>query len=152
MSSQTIVQKIENAQLKKELPAFKVGDTVNVHTKIIEGDKERVQIFTGIVVARYGKGVSETFTVYRVAYKFGMEKVFTLHSPRIVKIELVSAGDVRKAKLNYIRGKTGKAAKVKEKIGGKRGVSKKTKAAAPETKQPETNPDESNEEKPQSEE
>src|SRR5690606_27616296 len=95
---------------------FNVGDTIKVHIRIIEGEKERIQIFTGTVIARKGAGISETFSLYRVAYKTGMERVFPLHSPRIAKIEVMSAGKVRRAKLYYLRGATGKAAKVKGKI------------------------------------
>lgn len=113
MSKSEIIKKIEKEQMRKKLPAFRVGDTVRVHTRIIEGEKERVQIFTGTVIARRGTGVSETFSVHRVAYGEGMERVFPLHSPRIAKIEVVKQGKVRRGKLYYLRGTTGKAAKVR---------------------------------------
>ncbi len=113
MSKLQIVEKLESAQLKTNIPTFRVGDTVRVHTRIIEGEKERVQIFTGTVIARKGKGLSETFSVHRVAYGEGMERVFLIHSPRIAKVELVKKGRVRRGKLYYLRGTSGKASKVK---------------------------------------
>ncbi len=112
MSKSAMIQKLEEGSLQKR-PNFKVGDTVKVHTRIIEGAKERVQIFQGTVIAKKGSGLSETFTVHRVAYGEGMERVFLLHSPRISKIEILRRGRVRRAKLNYIRGKKGKKAKVR---------------------------------------
>ncbi len=115
----SLVESIEKEYKKKNVQFFKVGDTVKVHTKIIEGDKERVQIYNGVVVARRGIGLSETFTVTRVAFGYANEKVFTLHSPSVEKIEVMARGDVRKSKLSYIRGKVGKKSKVKAKIGGK---------------------------------
>lgn len=120
MSQGALIDEIENEQLKKDIPAFQVGDTIKIHIRIIEGEKERTQIFTGTVIARKGSGISETFSVYRVAYGTGAERIFSLHSPRIAKIEVVRQGKVRRAKLYYLRGTAGKASKVKEKIGGKR--------------------------------
>lgn len=117
----TLVKSVENEYKKKKAPLFKVGDTVRVHTKIVEGNKERIQVYNGIVVARKGQGLSETFTVARIAFGYANEKVFTLHSPSIDKIEVVTHGDVRKSKLGYIRGKLGKKAKIKAKIGGRAG-------------------------------
>src|ERR1700722_18234329 len=113
MSKAAIIQKLEKEQQKKRVPKFRIGDTVRVHTRIIEGEKERVQIFTGTVIARKGTGLSETFSVHRVAYGEGMERVFPLHSPRIAKIEVVQEGVVRRSKLYYLRGTSGKASKVK---------------------------------------
>ncbi len=118
MKRTKVMQEIEAQQLKKDLPVFHVGDTINVHTRIIEGEKERIQTFTGTVIARRGSGLSETLALYRVSYGAGMERVFLLHSPRIAKIEVVKSGKVRKAKLYHLRGATGKAAKIKEQIGG----------------------------------
>lgn len=115
-----IIEKLESQQLKKEIPFFQVGDTVKVHLRIIEGDKERVQVFTGTVIARKGTGLSETFSLHRVAYGEGMERVFMLHSPRIAKIEIIKEGDVRRSKLYYLRGTSGKASKVKRRLGGRR--------------------------------
>lgn len=120
MNKKPIVLKIEQKMLKDNIPHFQVGDTVAVHTRIIEGDKERVQVFQGTVIARKGKGASETFSVHRVAYGEGMERVFQLHSPRIANIEVVKQGDVRRSKLYYLRGTSGKKAKVKGRIGPRR--------------------------------
>ena len=117
MSQHPIIQEWETSQMKKNMPAFKVGDSVNVHLRIIEGGKERIQVFNGVVIARKGKGVSETFSVYRQAYGSSMERVFPLHSPRIAKIEVLRSGKVRRAKLYYLRGATGKATKIREMIG-----------------------------------
>jgi large subunit ribosomal protein L19 len=119
MSKLAVIQKLENKQLKKNITSFNIGDTVRVHTRIIEGEKERVQVFTGTVIARKGSGTSETFSVHRVAYGEGMERVFLLHSPRIAKIEIVKEGDVRRSKLYYLRGTSGKASKVKGRIGAR---------------------------------
>jgi large subunit ribosomal protein L19 len=108
-----LIQRLEKRQMKEAIPSFSVGDTIKVHTRIIEGEKERTQIFTGTVIARKGSGLSETFALHRVAYGEGMERVFPLHSPRISKIELSKKGEVRRAKLYYLRGTKGKKAKVK---------------------------------------
>lgn len=123
MSKAAIIQKLESAQLTSVYSEFKVGDTVRVHTRIIEGEKERVQVFMGTVIARKGSGLSETFSVHRVAYGEGMERVFILNSPRIAKIEVVKEGDVRRGKLYYLRGTSGKASKVKSRHGRKKTVS-----------------------------
>ena len=101
-------------QLKKEVPAFNVGDTVKVHQRIVEGTRVRTQIFEGTVIARKNGGISETFTVRRVSYGVGTEKTFPLHSPNVQAVEVVRAGKVRRAKLNYLRQRSGKSAKVKE--------------------------------------
>lgn len=114
----TLIQEFESEQLKSDIPEFEIGDTVRVSTRIIEGEKERVQVFQGTVIARKGRGLSETFSLHRVSYGEGMERVFYLHSPRIVSIQVIKKGEVRRAKLYYLRGKTGKAAKVKERMGG----------------------------------
>jgi len=163
MSRDALLEEIETSQLKADIPHFNVGDTIKVHIRIIEGEKERTQVFTGTVIARKGSGISETFSMYRVAYGAGMERVFPLHSPRIAKIEVIRLGKVRRAKLYYLRGTAGKAAKVKEKIGQKK--SKKgpalvedpaptkveTKAEAPkEEKKPEV-PPKAEEKKPEGE-
>lgn len=120
MSRSAIIEKLENQQLKKNITPFYVGDTVRVHLRIIEGDKERLQVFTGTVIARKGTGLSETFSVHRVAYGEGMERVFMLHSPRISKIEVTKEGDVRRSKLYYLRGTSGKKAKVKGRLSARR--------------------------------
>lgn len=114
-----MIDDFDSEQLKDDVPQFHVGDTVRVSTRIIEGEKERIQVFQGIVIARKGKGLSETFSLHRVSYGEGMERVFYLHSPRITQIQVVKKGDVKRAKLYYLRGATGKAAKVKEKIGSR---------------------------------
>lgn len=121
MSRSAIIEKLESQQLKKNITPFRVGDTIRVHLRIIEGDKERLQVFTGTVIARKGAGLSETFTVHRVAYGEGMERVFMLHSPRIAKIEVTKEGAVRRSKLYYLRGTSGKAAKVKARYRAKKG-------------------------------
>ena len=103
-------------QLKTEVPQFNVGDTVTVHNRIKEGDKERIQLFEGTVIARHGGGISETFTVRRISFGCGVEKTFPIHSPNVVKVVVVRRGIVRRSKLYYLRDRVGKAAKVKEKI------------------------------------
>lgn len=111
-----IIQKIQKEQLRADIAPFKVGDTVRVHTRVVEGDKERIQLFAGIVIGRRGTGLNSTFTVRRISYGEGVERVFPLHSPRIAKIEVERQGDVRRAKLNYLRDRKGKQAMaVKEK-------------------------------------
>ena len=99
----TTIEKIESEQLKKDVTAFKVGDTVKVHTRVVEGDKERIQIYSGIVIGRKGAGLNANFTVRRVSYGEGVERVFPLHSPRIAKIEVERQGAVRRSKLNFLR-------------------------------------------------
>lgn len=120
MSKSAVIQKLEDEQIKKDIPNFCIGDTIRVHTRIIEGEKERIQMFTGTVIARKGTGISELFSMHRVAYGEGMERVFPLHSPRIAKIEVIKEGDVRRSKLYYLRGKLGKKSKVKGRIGASR--------------------------------
>lgn len=107
---------ITAGQMKEEAPVVKIGDTVKVHVKIREGERERIQIFEGTIIAKRGSGVSETFTVRRVSYGVGIERVFPLHSPNVAKVELVRSGKVRRSKLYYLRDRVGKAAKVKEQI------------------------------------
>lgn len=104
-------------QLKAEIPAFGIGDTVRVHNKIKEGARERVQMFEGVVIARHGGGISETFTVRRISYGVGVEKTFPIHSPNVEKVDVIRVASVRRAKLYYLRDKVGKDAKIKEKIG-----------------------------------
>ena len=105
-----IIKEITAHQLNKSLPPFKVGDGVRVHTKVREGDKERIQIFSGVVIARKGHGIHESFTVRRISYGEGVERVFPLHSPRVDKIEVERQGSVRRAKLTYLRKRLGKGA------------------------------------------
>ena len=105
-----VIRKIEEEQLKKEVADFNVGDTVKVHTRVREGGKERIQIFTGVVIAKRGSGVNEAFTVRKISYGEGVERSFPVHSPRIAKIEVSSRGRVRRAKLHYLRKRVGKRA------------------------------------------
>ena len=109
-----VIDKIEKEQCKAEVPEFSIGDTVTVSTKIVEGSSERIQNFTGVVIARKNSGIRETFTVRRVSFGYGVEKVFPIHSPRVDKITVERKGRVRRAKLYYIRTKIGKKARVKE--------------------------------------
>ena len=111
-----VLKVISESSMKKEVPAFNVGDTIKVHVKIQEGDKSRIQIFEGTVIAKKHGGVNETFTVRRVAHGCGIERVFPLHSPVVEKVEVIRRGKVRRAKLYYLRDRVGKAAKVKEQI------------------------------------
>ena len=108
--NQALLQKIESEQFRKEPTQFNVGDTVRVHTKVVEGDKERIQIFSGVVIGMRGRGLNETFTVRRISYGEGVERIFPRHSPRIDKVEVERAGRVRRAKLTYLRKRIGKGA------------------------------------------
>jgi len=110
-----LLQAFASEQLKEAVPTIEIGDTVRVHKKIKEGERERIQIFEGQVIARHGGGISETFTVRRMSYGVGVEGTFPIHSPNVAKVEVVRQGKVRRAKLYYIRDRKGKSAKVKEK-------------------------------------
>ena len=110
-----IIEALEKEQLRADVPKFGPGDTVKVHAKIVEGSRERIQIFEGVVIGRQGTGVREMFTVRRISYGVGVERMFPVHSPRVDKIEVVRRGAVRRAKLYYLRKLTGKAARIKEK-------------------------------------
>lgn len=110
-----IIETLEKEQLRSDIPDFRPGDTVRVHAKIVEGSRERIQMFEGVVIARQGSGVRETFTVRRISYGVGVERTFPVHSPRIEKIDVLRHGVVRRAKLYYLRGLTGKAARIREK-------------------------------------
>ena len=110
----SIMEQINQENLKAETPSFNVGDTVKVSFKVIEGTRERIQIFEGTVIAKRHGGISETFTVRRLSFGIGVERTFPIHSPKITKVDVVRRGKVRRAKLYYLRGRTGKAAKVKE--------------------------------------
>jgi len=109
-----VLKLVESEQLKKDLPSFSVGDTVKVHVRVIEGTRERIQVFEGAVLKRQGSSLRETFTVRRVSYGVAVERTFPLHSPKIDKIEVVRKGKVRRAKLYYLRDRIGKSAKIKE--------------------------------------
>ena len=114
--NQALLDKIHSEQLRKEPTKFGVGDSVRVHTKVVEGDKERIQIFSGVVIGRHGRGLNETFTVRRISYGEGVERVFPVNSPRVDKVEVERSGSVRRAKLTYLRKRLGKGATlVKEK-------------------------------------
>jgi large subunit ribosomal protein L19 len=137
--SQAIFDKIESEQFRKDDAKFNVGDNVRVHTKVVEGDKERIQIFAGVVIGRRGRGLNSTFTVRRISYGEGVERVFPVHSPRVDKIEVEREGQVRRAKLTYLRKRVGKGAvAVKEKEvhgaaaseGAKKGTAVTAKAAS----------------------
>ncbi|NCD16566.1 MAG: 50S ribosomal protein L19 [Actinobacteria bacterium] len=106
---------VDAASLRDDIPAFRPGDTVRVHVKVVEGNRSRIQVFQGVVIARAGDGVRETFTVRKISFGVGVERMFPVHSPSIDHIEVVTRGDVRRAKLYYLRGLRGKAAKIKEK-------------------------------------
>ena len=114
-----ILKSIEHEQLKNQVAELKIGNTVRVHVRIKEGNKERIQVFEGIIIKKQGGGVNETFTVRRISYGVGVEKTFLVHSPMIEKIEVVRVGRARRAKLYYLRDRVGKAAKTKEKVGAK---------------------------------
>ena len=108
--NQALLEKIQSAQFRKDDAKFNVGDSVKVHTKVVEGDKERIQVFSGVVIGKRGRGLNETFTVRRISYGEGVERIFPLHSPRVDKIEVERHGDVRRAKLTYLRSRLGKSA------------------------------------------
>jgi len=108
--NQALLEKIQSEQFRKDNAKFNVGDSVRVHTKVVEGDKERIQIFSGVVIGKRGRGLNETFTVRRISYGEGVERVFPVHSPRVDKIEVERKGSVRRAKLTYLRKRLGKGA------------------------------------------
>ena len=109
-----IINVLEQEQLRSDIPAFRPGDTVKVHVKVVEGNRERIKVFEVDVIGRHNGGVRETFTVRSISYGVGVERTFLVHSPRLAKIEVVRRGIVRRAKLNYLRGLTGKAARIRE--------------------------------------
>lgn len=115
LASPALIDALDKASLRDDIPSFRPGDTVKVHVRVVEGNRSRVQLFTGVVIARSGSGVRESFTVRKVSFGVGVERRFPVHSPIIDKIEVDRHGDVRRAKLYYLRGLRGKAAKIKEK-------------------------------------
>ena len=131
-----ILENVEKPHLKGEVPQFEVGDTVDVATRIVEGDKERIQVFSGTVIMKKGRGINETFTVRRIVNNEGVERIFPLHSPFIAKVTVKRGGETRRAKLFYLRDRVGKAVKLTE----KRKASKKAAAAAAEGGAPATGP------------
>lgn len=131
-----VIDSFEAAQCRTDIPDFRVGDTVRVHQRIIEGSRERTQVFEGVVIARKGTSSRETFTVRRISFGVGVERIFPVHSPRLEKIEVKAHGVVRRAKLYYLRDRIGKAARIKSKQlrkGETRSTGKKAKPAVPET-------------------
>mgnify|MGYP004526117501 FL=1 len=114
-----IIKSIEHEQLKNKIPVLDVGNTVRVHVKVKEGNRERIQVFEGIIIKKQGGGVNETFTVRRISYGVGVEKTFLVHSPMVEKVEVVRVGKARRAKLYYLRDRIGKASKTKEKLGAR---------------------------------
>ena len=114
-----IIKSIEHEQLKNKIPDLRIGDTVKVHARVKEGNRERIQVFEGIIIKKQGGGVNETFTVRRISYGVGVEKTFLVHSPNVEKVEVVRVGKARRSKLYYLRDRVGKAAKTKEKIGAR---------------------------------
>ena len=121
---------VDRGSLRDDVPAFSPGDTVKVHVRVVEGNRERVQVFQGAVIRRQGSGVRETFTVRKVSFGVGVERTFPVHAPIISKIEVVTLGDVRRAKLYYLRQRSGKAAKIKEKRGARGAPGKAAKSVA----------------------
>ena len=111
---QKLIEEITKEQLRTDLPAFRPGDTLRVHVKVVEGNRERIQVFEGVVIKRRGGGISETFTVRKISYGVGVERTFPLHTPKIAKIEVVRHGKVRRAKLYYLRELRGRAARIKQ--------------------------------------
>jgi large subunit ribosomal protein L19 len=109
-----VIETLERAQLRDDIPQFKAGDTVRVHFRVIEGQRQRIQVFEGIVIKRQGAGARETFTVRKQSFGVGVERTFPLHTPKIEKIEVAAVGDVNRAKLYYLRGKVGKKARIRE--------------------------------------
>lgn len=109
-----LIKEVTQEQLRTDLPKFRAGDTVRVHVKVVEGTRERIQVFEGVVIKRRGGGISETFTVRKISYGVGVERTFPLHTPKIAKIEVLRRGKVRRAKLYYLRSLRGKAARIKE--------------------------------------
>lgn len=114
-----IIKSIEHEQLKNKIPVLDVGNTVRVHVKVKEGNRERIQVFEGIIIKKQGGGVNETFTVRKISYGVGVEKTFLVHSPMVEKVEVVRVGKARRAKLYYLRDRIGKASKTKEKLGAR---------------------------------
>ena len=110
-----LIAELGNASKRTDIPAFRAGDTVKVHVKVVEGNRSRVQVFQGVCIRIQGSGVGRTFTVRKVSFGVGVERTFPLHTPTVTKIEVVKRGDVRRAKLYYLRGRTGKAARIREK-------------------------------------
>jgi large subunit ribosomal protein L19 len=127
--NQALADKIESEQYRKDNADFSVGDSVRVHTKVVEGDKERIQVFAGVVIGKRGRGLNETFTVRRISYGEGVERIFPVNSPRVDKIEVERQGAVRRAKLTYLRGRLGKGATLVKEKDDQTGTTSSKKAA-----------------------
>jgi large subunit ribosomal protein L19 len=127
--NQALQDRIESEQYRKDAADFGVGDTVRVHMKVVEGEKERIQVFTGVVIGRRGRGLNETFAVRRISYGEGVERVFPVHSPRVEKVEVERRGSVRRAKLTYLRKRLGKGATLVKEKESRAGAAKGSKAA-----------------------
>ena len=125
-----LIQHVEKEHLKKDVPQFRVGDTVDVHTRIVEGEKERIQVFTGTVIMRKGSGINVNFTVRRIVNNEGVERIFPLHSPFVAKVVVRRSGDTRRAKLFYLRGRVGKAVRLAETRKGKKEPTAASESAA----------------------
>ena len=132
--NQALLDKIESEQIRKNKAEFNVGDSVRVHTKVVEGDKERIQIFAGVVIGRRGRGLNEMFTVRRISYGEGVERIFPVNSPRVEKIEVERKGAVRRAKLTYLRGRLGRGATLVKEREGRNTPAAAAPAAAPAAK------------------
>src|SRR5258708_734787 len=133
--NQALLDKIESEQYRKKPIVFQVGDSVKVHTKVVEGDKERIQIFAGVVIGRRGHGLNSTFTVRRISYGEGVERVFPVHSPRVEKVEVERKGSVRRAKLTYLRKRLGKGATLVKEKEGRVAVAPAARPASPTAQQ-----------------
>ena len=119
MSMESILEKVESPHIKKDAPSFEIGDTVDVHVKIVEGSKERVQVFNGTVIGKKGRGINKTFTVRRIVNNEGVERVFPVHSPSVVGVDVKRSGHTRRSKLYFLRERSGKAVRLREKWTGK---------------------------------
>ena len=140
-----VIEALERAQLRDDIPKFKAGDTVRVHFKVIEGQRQRIQVFEGIVIKRQGAGARETFTVRKQSFGVGVERTFPLHTPKIEKIEVAAVGDVNRAKLYYLRGKVGKKARIRELRQDVVRAPKGAEAAEPEVAETQDEPGETTE-------
>jgi len=140
-----VIETLERAQLRDNIPKFKAGDTVRVHFKVIEGQRQRIQVFEGVVIKRQGSGARETFTVRKQSFGVGVERTFPLHTPKIEKIEVAAVGDVNRAKLYYLRGKVGKKARIRELRQDVVRAPKGAEAAEPEVAETQDEPGETTE-------
>ena len=145
MNAQESVESVVADQLRPPgaLPAFSVGDTLNVHVRIIEGDKERIQVYQGVLIAEHGRGINRTFTVRRIVANEGVERIFPLHSPRIAKIEVVRRGDARRSKLYFLRERVGKSRRLRDQRRGLKHVQVEKRAKAPPVEEPAEEPTDS---------